>query len=156
MRDRLLYLAKMITDKLKSAEKYYKLNKHFAKAFDFIKKAEQLDKGSYKIRGRKVFANVIYADKKPKSKLKLEAHKKYADIHFTISGKDLIGWKDIKNCRNKATEYNTKDDYVLFSDKPDLWVNVPKGNFAIFFPEDAHSPMRGKGKIKKIVVKAAV
>jgi beta-galactosidase beta subunit len=35
-------------------------------------------------------------------------------------------------------------------------VSVPRGSFAIFFPEDAHAPLAGRGALTKAIVKIAV
>jgi beta-galactosidase beta subunit len=34
-------------------------------------------------------------------------------------------------------------------------VAVPPAHFAIFFPEDAHAPLAGRGMLKKAIVKIA-
>ncbi|NJD55400.1 MAG: DUF386 domain-containing protein, partial [Nitrospirae bacterium] len=41
----------------------------------------------------------------------------------------------------------------FFVDKPDAWLSVEAGAFAIFFPEDAHMPLISPGRIHKVVVK---
>jgi biofilm protein TabA len=44
----------------------------------------------------------------------------------------------------------------FFSDTPDMFFQLTGGQFAIFFPEDVHAPMIGKGEIKKIVIKVKI
>jgi len=33
---------------------------------------------------------------------------------------------------------------------------VPPDHFCIFFPEDAHAPLVGKGQVRKVIFKVAV
>ncbi|UCE35860.1 MAG: YhcH/YjgK/YiaL family protein [Deltaproteobacteria bacterium] len=87
---------------------------------------------------------------------KLEAHRQYIDIQFTVAGRDEIGWKPAARCTRHGQEYNEEKDVVFFSDEPDAWVATPAGTFGVFFPEDAHAPLGGTGPIHKVVVKVAV
>ena len=49
-------------------------------------------------------------------------------------------------------------EYVnqFFKDKADFFVPVRQGMFAVFFPGDAHQPMVGTGRIRKVVLKVAL
>ena len=42
---------------------------------------------------------------------------------------------------------------ILFNDAPTVWVDAPPAHFVVFLPNDAHSPMNGKGRLHKVVVK---
>jgi YhcH/YjgK/YiaL family protein len=55
-----------------------------------------------------------------------------------------------------AEPYDPQKDIAFFADRPDTWIHVPAGRFAIFFPEDAHAPLGGLGLLKKAVVKIAL
>ncbi|MCF7838677.1 MAG: YhcH/YjgK/YiaL family protein, partial [Candidatus Marinimicrobia bacterium] len=55
----------------------------------------------------------------------------------------LGAWDDAKDCR-------------LYTDACDAWVAIQPGQFAVFFPEDAHLPLVGRGRLHKVVVKVAV
>jgi beta-galactosidase beta subunit len=45
---------------------------------------------------------------------------------------------------------------MFFRDRPDSWLSLPAGRLAIFFPDDAHAPLAGRGTLKKAIVKIAV
>ena len=45
---------------------------------------------------------------------------------------------------------------MLFTDQPTAWTAVGPGEFAIFFPEDAHLPLISDGELHKVVVKVQV
>ncbi|RPH92172.1 MAG: DUF386 domain-containing protein, partial [Calditrichaeota bacterium] len=93
---------------------------------------------------------------KERSAARLEAHRKYIDIQYIISGADEMGWKAVKECQNIDAAYDEGKDIEFYRDVPMLWKTVPAGSFAIFFPNDAHAPMVGQGEIHKAVVKVLI
>jgi biofilm protein TabA len=145
----------MIYDTIENCRKYLGMNLHFATALRFLQETDlvALGVGKCEIEGENVFGYVIDSEGKPD--VKLEGHKKYIDLHVTITGKDRIGWKDASACTEEAP-FNVEDDYVFFTDTPTTWFEVPEGHFALFFPRDAHAPLGGEGKIKKVVVKILI
>jgi YhcH/YjgK/YiaL family protein len=54
-----------------------------------------------------------------------------------------------------VVEYNDDKDVQRFSDEPDTILKLKAGQYAIFFPEDAHMPLLGSGEIHKVVIKVA-
>ena len=86
----------------------------------------------------------------------LEAHRRYIDIQFVISGEDCIGWLPISDCERVSSPYDANRDLEFFFDQPATWLAVSPGNFAAFYPEDAHAPLAAQGPIHKVVVKVAV
>lgn len=144
----------MILDRLENAKRYESLHAAFGKAFEFLSKlTDKTEPGRYEIDGDKLYVNVMDADCHDSSSAKLEAHKKYIDIQYEIDGNETMGWRDIKLCESVVEPYNESGDYALFSDSPDTWFAVPSGVFVVFFPEDAHAPQVGEGKVKKAVAK---
>ena len=73
-----------------------------------------------------------------------------------IEGHEEIGWKPLADCALTAVAYDAATDVTFFSDRPDSWLSLPAGHFAIFFPDDAHAPLAGRGTLKKAIVKIAV
>ena len=53
-------------------------------------------------------------------------------------------------------EYNAEKDVTFYSDEMDTYFELNSGQFVIFYPEDVHAPMIGKGPIKKLVVKVEI
>lgn len=148
----------MILDRIEQADLYASLNPHFAKAFAFLQKKglNELSDGRHDIDGDNVYALVVKGTCKPPSEAKLEVHHRYIDIQYLITGRDNMGWKSSKLCKNSEGDYNQKIDAELFSDNASAWITVCPGDFAIFFPEDAHAPGVGDGEFHKVVVKVAV
>lgn len=87
---------------------------------------------------------------------KSEAHKKYIDIQYCISGIETMGWKSLDDCKNPSEGYNNERDVTFYEDRPDTYFELNPGQFVIFFPEDMHAPMIGNGLIKKLVIKVKV
>jgi biofilm protein TabA len=123
----------MILDRLENAQRYVALHPDFAKAFTFLRqpRLESLPLEKIEIDGVRV-------------------------IQYVISGVDEMGWKTKSTCRKPDTPYDAEKDFELFSDPADAWVAVGPGAFTVFFPEDAHAPLIGKGELHKIVIKVAV
>jgi len=148
----------MILDRLNRAERYYPLHPAFAKAFEFLRRPElcAMAHGKYAIDGEKVYATISEVDARPREGAKLEAHRKFIDIQVVLAGVDEMGWRSVSTCDKLDTPYNEEKDYLLYADAPDAWVAVHPGAFTIFFPDDAHAPLIGKGKLTKVVVKVAI
>ena len=148
----------MILDVLTSEERLTKLHPGFAAAFHFLRGTDlnQLPEGRREIDGPRLYALVVRGQGRGQRGAKLEAHRRYIDIQYSLTSPDVIGWKQASTCRNPAEAYNEAKDIQFFLDAPDSWVTVPPASFGIFFPEDAHAPMGADGPIHKVVVKVAV
>jgi len=147
----------MILDCLENAEKYYAVNPHFKTAFEFLKTADLgALEGTVPIDGKKVYALVIKAQGTGHAGAELENHKKYIDMQFGIGGINEFGWKPLRDCSVVTKPFSDEDDYGFFGENPDVWVSVKPGQYAIFFPEDAHTPKGGTGPLNKVLVKVAV
>jgi YhcH/YjgK/YiaL family protein len=152
--------AVMIVDTLPNAGTYFSLHPLFAKAFDYIGKTDlhTIEMGRYEIDGDNLKA--IFSNKKgmtaAASIAKFECHDHHIDIQLCINGIETIGWKPRGNCVMSNGSYNAEKDVQLFYDEPDMYFQLHKGQFAIFFPEDVHAPMIGEGDIKKLVIKVKI
>ena len=145
----------MILDVLENAHRYLVMNKGFAKAIEFILRPDlkKLPVGTYEIDRECVYAMVSKDFGLKKEDALLETHEKYIDIQLVLAGTDDIGWKPKSLCKQPAGEYDQESDLQFFADKPNTWLSIESGEFAIFFPEDAHMPLISSGQIHKVVVK---
>jgi biofilm protein TabA len=148
----------MIIDSLSNAGKYYGIHRHFAKAFEFIllQDLASMEVGKYPVLGDEIHASVMLKDGLKKTEGRPEAHNNYIDIQVCPAGTEVLGWKPRQNCTSPKGEYNTDKDIIFYNDEPDTWFSLQAGQFAIFFPEDVHTPMIGEGQIKKLVVKIKI
>ena len=131
----------------------------FEKAFEFLKNASDLEKGKYPIDGDKLFAIVQENVPKKPDEAKFEAHEKYIDIQYIISGKERIDFSPLEDM-SVLTPYNPEKDVTFLSGEARSSLILKDGDFAIFYPEDAHKPGIGLDApdklIKKVVVKIKV
>ena len=125
--------------------------------FDYI--VENIDNktldGKYNIT-KSIYAVVQTCNPKPKKEQVLEKHKKYIDLQYVVSGKEKIGWKFFDKKFKVLKKYNPKKDISFYSNIPDTYINLKKGEFAIFFPEDTHAPLCCQKTVKKCIVKIPV
>lgn len=146
----------MIIDKLENAHLYKNLGERISKSFEYIRTTDlkNLPAGRYPIDGENIFALVSEYKTKSEAEKKLEAHKKYIDVQYVISGEELMGYAPLGNQQILETYKEENDIEFYTGDK--LFTKVSEGMFAIFFPEDVHMPGISTGKIsdvKKLVIK---
>lgn len=150
----------MIFDRIENRRIYENLHVGFSSAFDFIEKAvsEGLGVGRYDIDGDRVYAMVQEYETREDWAL-FEAHRRYIDIQFIVSGSEYMECTDICNCKDH-TPYDVEKDagfYTLCGLK--RGIEMLDGDFVIFYPHDAHRPTLRLGEckqVKKVVVKIAV
>jgi len=148
----------MILDRLQNAGRYEQTHKGFKAAFEFLKSAKvvSLEPGRHAVDGDRVFVMINHDPGRGRSGAKLEIHRKYIDIQVVIAGHDEIGWTPAAECTQPNGQFDTTRDLGFFLDPPALWLPMPPGTFAIFFPEDAHAPLGGQGSLHKAIVKVLV
>lgn len=118
-------------------------------------KISEFKVGKFEIEAENIFA--LHQEYKtiPRNKCKLEAHKRYIDIQYILDGEELIGYANIDKLEIDS-EYNTENDIVFFKQASMSEVILKSGEYAIFEPEDAHSPqgiVEFETNVKKIVIK---
>ena len=149
----------MIIDDLANTALYEKLHPLFPQAFAHLRKLaaqEDLPDGRIELDGERIHAGMTRRDGKPADEARVEAHRRYIDIQYVVDGADRIGWMPVSDC-HQPEGYNDEKDVEFYADRPDLWFDLAAGQFAVFFPHDAHAPMANEGRpIVKIVIKVAV
>ena len=149
----------MILDSLKNAAQYCSLHPRFKTVFDYIASHDlaAMECGRHDIDGDNIFVNVQELDLRPESEARLELHRKYIDIQLLLEGPDeIFGWSEKIDCVKPEAEFDVEKDVQFFTDVPQCFYSVKKGQFSILFPEDGHAPMLGKGHVKKCIFKIAL
>ena len=148
----------MIIDNVKNSSLYYKVHKRFKPAFDFLDTIDynKCMDGTFEVDGNNIKSIISTNELKAKSEALLETHKKYIDIHIPISDNETFGWKSAKKLVNSIDDYDSENDFELFRDIPTTYITISPGEFAIFLSEDAHAPLIGTGKLKKLIFKIAI
>jgi YhcH/YjgK/YiaL family protein len=133
------------------------------KALDFLDEIQdkEIPDGNVEIDGTNVYAIVqSYTSKPDTDTPKFEAHRKYIDIQFVLSGKELMGWAHLEKMMTTIPYNETRDAlYGVVPPENATFVHYGAGQAIVLFPTDAHSPGLADGdaeSVKKIVMKIAV
>ena len=147
----------MVLDSLKNAKLYACLGERFEQAFEFLAKTDlsALEVGKTELDGKKLY--IAVSEYETKDVLPdFEAHDNYADIQVIVSGNERIDWCERADCF-ETVAYNPEKDIVrINTEKAFTELKIKAGQFAIFYPEDAHRPNLSDGaktSVKKVVVK---
>lgn len=148
----------MILDRLDAWQTYRHLHPGFAAAFRFLTATDLggLAPGRHDVLGEALHAKVDHVEGRTRDGAVLEAHRRFMDIQYTLSGAEEIGWSPAAECREVRQAYDESRDIGFFADRPQQWIAVPPGHFAVFFPQDAHAPLGGEGTLRKVIMKIAV
>lgn len=145
----------MIVTNLNNTERIESLHPLFKKLFDYVKTHDILNTpcGRIDIDGDNLYINNVNPECIPAEKQVLEVHRDYIDVQILLQGKETIGWKALEDSKEEVKPYEKESDCALYSDTPTTWIHLVPGQLAIFFPEDAHAPVIGEGKIRKMIAK---
>lgn len=149
----------MIFDDISNIATYKGLSPNIALGLDFIKQMKpDTPVGTYQINHR-VKAIVSEYETKLENEYGYEAHKKYIDIQYLISGAERIACLPIEKLI-ETEQYNEEKDAAFYKANinPQEMV-IGDGYFAIFFPQDGHMPqlcVDKPMKVKKVVIKVVI
>ncbi len=93
--------------------------------------------GRVEIDGDNVFALVQEYNTKPKEKGFWEAHRKYIDIQYVVSGSEHMGYANLSQL--DAGDYDEAKDFLPLHGNG-TFILLPAGMFTLFFPQDGHMP----------------
>ena len=153
----------MIVCNLSELSEQALLNERMMKALEYLQQAQGLDlpDGRVEIDAERVYALVQSYDSKPKTdQPRFEAHRRYVDMQFIVSGKEHIGWAPLETLQ-AVTDYNEAKDvfHGTVESEGITFVKIGAGQLAVLYPADAHAPGLSIGvpaPVKKIVVKVLV
>lgn len=149
----------MILDKITNITQYRGLSKNIDEAFNYIENTDFsiLKNGRYDIDSNMFVLVNEYSTKENESNIS-EAHRKYIDLQYVLSGSEIIEYETLEN-QNVVKEYDKENDYTLYNLKNKSTLILSEGMFAIFYPEDIHMPgliNNESVEIKKIVIKILI
>lgn len=129
-------------------------------AFDFMQTNDlhTLPIGRYDLENG-VFA--IVQEYLTKAESVYEAHIKYIDLQYVVSGEEYIYVSDINEALECVASYDENKDIIFFQNTQSCTkVKLEKDTFVILFPNDAHKPCMSvceyPSEVRKIVVKIPV
>lgn len=140
-------------------QSHYSLGPLWDRAFDFLRNATpDLALGCHVLVGDDLFAGVDCYETKPRDAAKLETHRTYIDIQLLLSGRECIEVFDPTDLRVEEAYRAEKDaTFYRVPERAPTRITLRPGQFAVFFPEDAHLPglqVSGVAEpVQKIVIK---
>lgn len=151
----------MILDKLSNAKTYYSISEKIEIALKYLQHKDlvNMPNGKYPIEDE-IYVIIQEYESKHQDLGKWEAHEKFIDIQFIISGREKIGQTPVDGLIVNEP-YNNEKDIVFFENKKDIgnFLVLEENDFAIFYPQDAHMPGLSVDKpahVKKAVIKIPV
>ena len=133
----------MIIGSLTQTKRFEILHPDFKKVFEYVRSGnwQQVTAGKIILEEDKIWVNV-------------DEHNRFIDIQIPLLQEETFGWEERGRLAMEEEEgYQVQNDILFYQERPALYFTLPVGDFVIFFPEDAHAPCIGNGKMKKMVVK---
>ena len=149
----------MIIDRLSNSSPFFELPKRLARALEYLRATDMrsVALGRHDLDGDHLFALVQEYTTRTADQCVWEAHRRYIDVQFVVTGAERMGIASLEQMREREAYDSARD--VAFFEPGSEFVTIRAGMFAIFGPEDVHSPCHVAGQpglVRKVVVKAAV
>jgi YhcH/YjgK/YiaL family protein len=168
----------MIADSIRNKEQYSGISSRLAHALDYVETLKTADFAvqTIDLEGKQVYAMYQSYTTESAEGRQYEAHRRYIDVQYVLEGEEVILAADLDDMASRS-EYDEGKDIQWFMPKAGTeagkepgtgvgtgagtpsTIHLKAGQFAVFFPQDAHMPKlsgRTPGPVKKIVVKVAV
>ncbi len=147
----------MILDTIENYRSYIQLHPAFERVFEYLCNTDlsKVAPGRIEFEGESFYINVDENTLRKEEEAYPEAHDKYIDIQMPVCGTERIGYIPRSECKTIRSEDSAKD-IVFYNEKPAQFITLSPGKFALFFPQDAHAPVIGEGRIKKVVAKVKI
>jgi YhcH/YjgK/YiaL family protein len=148
----------MIIDRLENAAATAPLAPRLRQGLEWLRRTDlrALPEGRHDIEGDRLFALVQEYTTRRAAECRWEAHRRYTDIQYVVSGVERMGYTNITRTSEQQS-YDAERDVGFFEPGNDF-VTVHAGTFVIFAPEDVHAPGGAAGEpeiVRKIVLKVA-
>lgn len=148
----------MVLDKIENCERYYSFGPLFEAGFKFLQRddLDTLPIGRVPIIGDDCYALVKEYETRTVDQCELETHIEYYDIHYILDGFEFIAYADKSRLLPATFTRVPLTDVDLYEKEYNNQLFVEKGDFTIFFRNDAHMPHRKalvKTKVRKIIIK---
>lgn len=146
----------MILIDLSDSARIEALHPLFRQLFDYVKQHDlsQVPAGRIELDGENLFINVADAQLLAPEAQKLEVHRAYLDVHIPLSGEEVVGWSPLATLTQPSdAPFDAAADFALYSARPSTYFTVRPGQCLVVYPEDAHAPIIGQGKLRKLIAK---
>jgi len=148
----------VVCDLLANAHLYSGLGPRIAQGLQFLADTDlaSLAQGRHELDGTRLYALVSDYTPKPQAEGRWEAHRRYLDLQYVVSGVERMGVAPTS--RMVETDYQAERDLAWLQGSGDF-LTLGAGQFMILWPGDAHMPgidAGVPGPVRKVVVKIAV
>jgi len=145
----------VVSDRLANAHLYTALGTRIAQGLQFLAGTDlaTLAPGRHELDGTRLYALVSDYTPKPPAEGRWEAHRRYLDLQYVVSGVERMGVAPID--RLAAGDYDADRDMLWLEGLGDF-LTFDAGQFMILWPGDAHMPgidAGVPGPVRKVVVK---
>jgi YhcH/YjgK/YiaL family protein len=147
----------MIIDRLANESPLYQLPSRLARALEYLRATDMraVALGRHDLDDDQLFALVQEYTTRTADQCVWEAHRRYIDVQFVVTGAERMGIASLGQMREREAYDSARD--VAFFEPGSEFVTIRAGMFAIFGPEDVHSPCHVAGHpglVRKVVIKA--
>ena len=147
----------MIFDNIKNANDYYFLSAYFKQAFEYLQNNDlsAYKVGTYPILNQDIFFKIEEYNTQASTNKQYEAHEKYADIQFIISGAEYMSCTDV-SAKKVIKPYSAENDIAFFDGEVSNLIQLQAGDFCVFLPNEGHASgiyTDKSVKVKKAIVK---
>lgn len=148
----------MIVDTLSNSRLYDSIAEGIRIGFDYLHAfdAAAIADGRHQIDGDRVFALVQSYDTTPATEKRFETHRRHIDIQYIVAGRERMLHLPAGTLQVEAPFDEVKDVTFYHDPAASSSLLLSRGEFAIFFPEDAHKGgcmAGGREAVRKVVVK---
>ena len=146
----------MILSAISDAKRYFSVHPLLKDLFEYLQQNDlaSAPAGRIEISGDNLFINVAEPQLIKAEEQKLEVHRAYLDVHIPLTGAEIIGWRDLATIDEPSEKpFDQENDFAVYNVPASAYIKVNLGEFLVVFPEDAHAPIIGEGKIKKLIAK---
>ena len=149
----------MLYDSLKHIEFYKGIHPGVYRALEILRDTDfsQLEDKRYEVDGDNLFFFLQSYETKPDNDTP-EAHRKYIDIQFLVSGREKMGVAPLEDM-SEEVEARPDGDIWFYSGPMDYITLTARDRFAVLWPGDAHAPsiaVDSPAPCRKCVVKVKV
>lgn len=148
----------MIIGDLRESSRYHGLHPRMKELFDYVAQHDfsALPPGRITIDGDRLFINLDEADLMPKERQRLEVHRRYIDVQIPLDREEGFGWSPLSSLGSPDTAFDPLHDCGFYCRPASAYLTVCPGQFVVCFPEDAHAPLIGTGRQRKLVGKILI
>jgi len=126
----------MIFDKLSHRDTYRDIP-GLAPLLDYLAQAQALPEKRVALQGDDVFVNPVSLVTRPEADCRYEAHRRYADVHCVLTGREKIRVADIGTARPLGP-FDPESDAGFYDAEGGTVFCLEPGDFLVCFPQDAH------------------